>query len=186
MVARTIVLHPIGLAVAGAALALFALGSSRGEIKTEAISTPAVLADPDGNKLELTQLLGDRPVLLAFMAIHCAPCESSLPSLTALASKYAEAYDLSVVCIYLVEANGMEHVIAETGEQPELRLYRDTKVAGRYSAATLFDVMGTPTFFLVGRDGSIQWKYTGELSPEVLREEVDRGLHASLSANTNP
>lgn len=62
-----------------------------------------------------------------------------------------------------MELNGMKFV---TG--------LDTKADGTFRVAGAYGVTGTPTLFLVGRDGEVAWSHAGRVTPEAFEAALKK------------
>lgn len=135
----------------------------------EAIENPLDfnLKDLTGEEYDGTLLKG-HVVLLDFWATWCAPCIKAFPTLNRLQSDFGEK-GLRVIGIAL--NSGTPEDIAEviggrTIEYPIL--------LGEAGIEKKFDVLGYPTYVLIGPKGEVQAIYVGEV--EDLYDRVSRAL----------
>lgn len=146
------------------------------------MAAPAFLVAPNGSTVALDTLLEQGPVLLAFMGSHCRPCEESLPALTDIATTYGPANGLAVVLVYLSTAESLDRARTALGTDTRLSLFRDSVVSDRYTTAMAYGVLGTPTFFLIDREGIIRWRKVGQLRHPIHPEaDLDRCIVAAIN-----
>ncbi|MBI5789934.1 MAG: TlpA family protein disulfide reductase [Rhodocyclales bacterium] len=139
------------------------------------LSTPAAMADPEvgrtlkhvdirllgGESLAATELAG-KPVAYVFWATWCHVCRHELPVYQKLQNAHG-ARGLRVIALSLDES-----------ESAVKAFWRDAgyslPVAMRTTAlrAALGGIRGTPTLYLVDRDGRLVEKLLGEIDPDQL------------------
>lgn len=125
----------------------------------------------DGQPVSLATLR-DAPVLLNVWATWCHPCRDEIPVLEALHRQY-DPRGLKVVGV----------TIDDAGAGPEIRSFaREFGVTyaiwhdADQRVMPAFNVIGVPTTFLIGRDGRVLWRKTGEV------KSGDRALAAALDS----
>ncbi|MDF1556176.1 MAG: TlpA disulfide reductase family protein [Deferrisomatales bacterium] len=146
-----------------ALLFLFSATGSDAVLSAGELAQSVTLIAHDGSPVELEEQWGEGPVLLAFMAPRCLPCEESLPDLQTIARKYGASHGLDVLCVYLTDEGGLESVKEANAGRPNLSIFRDLLENGGFAAARAYGVLGTPTFILVGPDAIVQWTHVGRL-----------------------
>ena len=109
-----------------------------------------------------------RPVLLNFFASWCVPCVIEHPALMALSR------DLPIWGIAYKDAAGAAAGFIAKHGNPYARLARDT--AG--TVAIDFGVYGVPESYLVDRTGTVRWRYSNPLTPEVVDAQLRPALRA--------
>lgn len=119
-----------------------------------ALAPHFTLLSLDGREYSLPSDRGDEPLLLAFFRVKCATCDVAYPYLNRLKSAYPGRWQLWSVC----------------QDNPE----RAADYARRFALAhpvlldgaglevsRLYDPPSTPAFYLIGRDGRIEFTSEG-------------------------
>lgn len=112
----------------------------------------------DGQMVSLDSLRGS-PVLLNVWATWCHPCRDEIPVLEALHREHG-AHGLKVVGVSIDDAGRIADVrqfASEFGVTYPIWHDPDQRVMPTFS------VIGVPTTFLIGRDGRLIWRKTGEV-----------------------
>lgn len=123
----------------------------------------------DGTPLHGLDLEG-RVVLLDFWAVWCRPCIDAFPKLNALATHLTDR-DFEIIGVTV--HSGSREEVADFLRKYDVQY---TVVVADDELAYRFDVIGFPTYLLVGPDGAIQKRYVGD-PPEL----VDRIRHDVMS-----
>ncbi|MCS1350597.1 TlpA disulfide reductase family protein [Mechercharimyces sp. CAU 1602] len=123
----------------------------------------------DGKRVEMEK---GKPVLINFWATWCGPCRNEMPYIQEAYEKYkdemqfmmvnwtSEEFKKNAVPDYMkAEGYTFPVLMDETGE-----------------AADLYQVMATPTTYLLDKDGVIQVKTVGEYDREQLFRDLDKVL----------
>ena len=121
----------------------------------------------DGTPLNGLDLKG-RVVLLDFWAVWCRPCIEAFPKLNSLASEFAGR---NVEIIGVTVHSGSREEVADFLAGHDVQY---TVVVADDELPYRFDVIGFPTYLLVGPDGTIHKRYVGEV-PE-LTDRVKRDV----------
>ncbi len=137
---------------------------------------PFALAVHGGGRYDLYATLADHPVLVAFISMPCAPCEESIPGLERICDLHDRTDSMEVVCIAVTEPATVAHMIRQDRFRCRATVLVEEAVAGSYPTADAYGVLGTPMFFLVGRDGTVLWTHIGRLRPETAREAIAAAL----------
>jgi peroxiredoxin len=113
-----------------------------------------------GDSVSLQRLHGD-VVLLNVWATWCEPCRQEIPALEKIHRTYA-ARGLKVVGVS-VDAAGDEKEVQDfsrkVGMTYAIWLDPDQRVNDT------FHLVGVPSTFLLGRDGTVLWKHLGPVNP---------------------
>lgn len=170
--------HAVGLGCLGALFLLLALGArpaGAGDmLKVGDPAPPFTVAAVDGSTFSLTQALGGRAVLVCFLSSPCKPCEDNIPIIAKLCGRFSRSSRAQAVGIVMAGRDAI--VKAFEGQQPVARpLLTEVSDAG-HQAAEDYGVKGTPTFYLVGRDGKIAWRHVGRLDDEKMNAVLDLAL----------
>lgn len=123
------------------------------------------LTDLDGHPVNMAKYKG-KVVLLDFWATWCAPCQVEIPHFVEFQSKY-QPRGLQVLGVSM-----------DDGPEPVRAFYRkykmnypvcmgDLKVAKSYGG-----ILGLPVTFLIGRDGRIHAKYSGQVDMPGLEAKI--------------
>ena len=151
---------------------LMALPTTRAAAEPEANGRLAI--DFEATRLDGTLLNGldlrGRVVLLDFWAVWCRPCIDAFPKLNGLASGLA-GRNFKIIGV-TVHSGSREEVADFLGGHD----VQYTVVVADDELAYRFDVIGFPTYLLVGQDGTIYKRYVG-YPPEL----VDRIRHDVMS-----
>lgn len=128
-----------------------------------------VLETLDGTPFDLSELVGEKPVLLEFWATWCAVCRALEPAMNAVLESFGERVEIVVVAA----------AVAQTRERVEQHLARhpapgrvlwDTR--GRFTRA--YDAPGTGYIVILDTDGKVA--YTGTGVDQDLVSALDRVL----------
>jgi thiol-disulfide isomerase/thioredoxin len=168
------------IAVTAAVAVFIGSDSSTDAVDREAASSSSSAASASGRvaaPFALPELRADRPeVALAavpgtptvvnFFAAWCEPCKRELPAMQAAAASHPEVAFL-----------GVDHQDSREDAIELLDRYGVTYSAGydpRGDVAAKYFVRGLPATVFIGADGRIVDFHQGELSPNELRERLDR------------
>ncbi|MCH7750499.1 MAG: TlpA family protein disulfide reductase [Acidobacteria bacterium] len=97
-------------------------------------------------------------VLLDFWAVWCRPCIEAFPTLNHLAEKLA---DHDVALIGVAVHSGSPEEVADFLEEHDIQFL---VVVADEALVYRLDVIGYPTYLLVGPDGAVAKRYVGALS----------------------
>ncbi|HZT97824.1 MAG TPA: redoxin domain-containing protein [Chloroflexota bacterium] len=124
------------------------------------------LSTPEGSSLSLHSLAG-RPALVNFWATWCGPCKTEMPLLERTYREYRGKFEVLGVDQQETTASVAAFIRAHHITYP-IALDQGGNVAYRY------EIMGTPTSFLLDRRGVIRYLTVGPLNARSLRREVAR------------
>ncbi|MCW1938822.1 TlpA disulfide reductase family protein [uncultured Pseudomonas sp.] len=125
----------------------------------------AVLETIDGERIDLSQLYGKKPVYLKFWATWCVPCRQQMPGFEEVQQTLGD--DIQIIAVNTGFSDDIESVRAY---REELGLSMPIVVDDGSLAAAL-NLRVTPQHVLIGRDGRIA--HIGHLD--------DPQLHAALN-----
>lgn len=170
---------PVTLAVFVALLACDARDAANGEprrtrrveIGQEVPSYGATLLRGEADSLAS---LRGRVVMLNVWATWCIPCRTELPDLEALHQRYNND-GLTIVGVSIDESGAANDVMAfaqETGVTYTLWHDPADRVSG------VFLANGVPATYLIGRDGTLRWRWMGPLSKDdkALQQTLEQAL----------
>jgi|GEM_PF-1098641 len=134
------------------------------------------LATLDGKNISLTDLRG-QVVLVNFWATWCPPCRAEMPEIQNAYDKY-RAQNFTVLAVDVAED---EATIAPFVQEFKLTfpilLDRDTAVSKKYS------VLGLPTSFFIGRDGTIRAVNLGAMNRAYIESQLAPLLEAKSTVS---
>lgn|GEM_PF-1767987 len=160
-------------ALCAALCAALALGCAQNEdaaLKAEHRAPDFSLSTPLGADVHLGSLRQSGPVLVVFWSVYCGACRYIIPALNALAEKYPRG-GLSIIAVSTGDPAAEVQAYADAN-----RLKYPVVVDGANQVARLYQVRGTPTAILIGKDGLIRKVWMG-YSPE-----MDAQLEDSIAA----
>jgi peroxiredoxin len=159
-----------------AALLLAACEGERGPAPALAVGKPApsyAATTLTGDTVALADLRG-KVVLLNVWATWCHPCRTEIPALQRLHERNRER-GLEVVGVS-VDARGEDAAVrAFAGEfGMTFPIWRDPSER----VSTMFQAIGVPSTYLIGRDGTLRWRHLGPVreNDRALRQALDRAL----------
>lgn len=125
----------------------------------EPVAVPAVtVQDLEGQPVELTtRLTTGEVIVLNFWATWCAPCKREMPTLVALAERFADR-PLEVVTLAMDRAgrDKLEAFMAEIGAE-SLPILHDPAMA----TAAALGVRGLPVTLVIDGDGNEVYRHAG-------------------------
>lgn len=139
---------------------------------------PFDLPSVDGASYSLQRALQDHPVLIAFISFPCKPCEDSIPSFNAICDLHDRTNGLEIVCISVSEPAAVERLVRSERFDCRAQVLVDGMTDGRHETADAYGVLGTPMFFLVGRNGTVLWKHVGRLRWEKAKDSILEAIAA--------
>lgn len=118
----------------------------------------------DGDRIRLSDLRG-RPAIINFWATWCPSCLEEMPDLKALQQEIG-AENLHVVAVNSGESAGDARGFLDDLDAPDFIAAMDPTLA----LTDAYGVIGLSSSVFVDKDGIIRATYTGQLSPELMRE----------------
>ena len=167
---RTVLI--VGLIIAAVLVGtLFAgLGKDPSEIRSPLIGKPAptfALREVGTNRtVDLTQFRG-KPMVVNFWATWCGPCWEEHPVLVANARMFGSDVQFLGVVFQDKEDKILGFLQQRGSSYP-------TVVDDAGKTAIAYGVGGVPETFFVDANGVIQAKYSGPMSPDILRENLQK------------
>lgn len=120
----------------------------------------------DGNRFDLAEYRGKKPVHLIFWATWCSACKHEIPDIKEVFYKYDDK--IAIVAINVSVRDSVEKVHRYVGKYntPYPVAFDDGAKVTR-----LFNVMGTPTQIIIDTHGII--RYRGTATPKALSRYVE-------------
>lgn len=177
------------LAVAGVLYSRLAPSAENGQLADEPaqsqdssassapLSNPAPsfpMEDAQGNTVQLSDLLGEKPVFLNFWASTCPPCKQEMPDIQALYEQYGN--QIQFVLVNVGSAMNDTREKAESYLEEEgftFPVYYDVD----YQAITAYGINSFPFSFFIDAQGNVVTYGQGMLSASLLQ----KGLHLIAS-----
>lgn len=127
------------------------------------------LPDLNGEQVCLTDCFGDKPTILVFWSYFCFPCQSEMPILQEFYEEVGKD-NLALMAVSL-DSTDFSKFIDPFVEKHKLTfpILYDKETELFYDTAERYGVVGTPTTFLVDRDGVVRFIHLGKLNKQVLR-----------------
>ena len=137
---------------------------------------PFTLKDVEGKLLAFEPKPGKGATLLVFWSMFCEPCREELPLLDEMSARYSEK-GLRVLSVNL-DGQKLANAVARYRELNHFSfpVAMDEKVGKTYAVAGPYGVTGTPSLFLIGSVGAVQWRGAGRVDPEGFELEIRKAL----------
>ena len=115
------------------------------------------IADLDGNAVDLSTVIGKKPVLLEFWATWCPRCAALLPRMEAARTRFGDQVEFVAIAVAVGQtpASVKRHL---TRHPIPLRLLWDSDG----NAVRAFQAPGTSFVVVLGRDGKVAYTGYGE------------------------
>lgn len=124
-----------------------------------------VLKGLDGNTYTLSDLKGDKPVLVNFWASWCPPCKAEAPDLVQLYKKYGNQMD-----IYAVNLTTSDSVEGAQQFAADYEFEFPVLLDDKGEVGKIYQVLTIPTSYFIDRNGIVQHKMVGVTSPDNLEK----------------
>jgi peroxiredoxin len=142
-------------------------------LEAGALASHFTLLGLDGREYSLPGSLGGKPAVLAFFKTSCATCDLAFPYLNRLREAYPEGWELWAV----------SQDVPDRSAEYARRFRIDYPVlvdAPEFVASRLYDPPATPTLFLAGPDGRIEYTTHGFAKEDL--NEISARIAAHLGA----
>jgi len=136
-----------------------------GNAVTHAVIPDFSITDLSGQTLQLSRYRG-KVVLLNFWATWCAPCRSEIPRFVDLQNKY-DKEGFQIIGISLDDEPKLVHTFYQ-----QLRINYPVAIGDAKLAEQYGGILGLPVSFLIGRDGRIYARHTGETDISLIEQEI--------------
>ena len=136
-----------------------------------------VLDDVDGKTLDLGKEMSQKVRLMVFWSIFCEPCKAEMPLIQRLYEDYRDQ-GLEVLAVAMdgePMKKSIQGLIKQAGYT--FRVLIDKLAEDEsFLAADPYGVAGTPTLYVVGRDGKVLFAEVGRVSKDVIEKAVQKAL----------
>ena len=137
---------------------------------------PFEISTLEGKVYNLKEKTEGKVVSMVFWSLFCAPCRRSMPILNNL---YRELRDreFELLAINMDGERMIEGVKAYTAEEGlELVILMDEYDGETMTVADPYGVQGTPTTYLIGKDGNVAFSKVGDIERDEFRAMILREL----------
>jgi len=169
---RSVLLIGIVIAAALVAILFMGLGKNPAEIRSPLVGKPApvfALREVGTNRtVDITQYRG-KPLVVNFWATWCGPCWEEHPILVANARMYADSASFLGVVFQDKEDKILSFLQQRGSSYP-------TVVDDAGKTAIAYGVGGVPETYFIDAQGVIVAKHNGPMTPDILRENLQKVL----------
>lgn len=142
-------------------------------LETGALASHFTLLGTDGREYNLPESLDGEPAVLVFFKTACPTCDLMFPYLNRLRAAYPEGWRLWAI------SQDAAHRAAPYARDHGID-YPVLLDAPEFTASRLYDPPATPTVFVVGRSGRVEFSTYGFSKDDV--NEVARRIASSIGA----
>jgi peroxiredoxin len=148
-------------------------------LKVGDAAPPFALEDVQGKSFDMAKEIPQRVHLFVFWSIFCEPCKAEMPLIQRLYEQYREK-GLEVLAIDMDGPDRKRSIQAWAAQEGyTFRIFIDRLAADEsLLVADPYGVAGTPTLYIVGRDGKVAFAEVGRTSEEVLEQGIQKALAA--------
>lgn len=130
------------------------------------------VSDVFGNRLNLGDRVGKNVIVLVFWSVYCDPCRASMPAFNEIYRRYRD----KGLDFFTINMDGEEMTNAIRGfladENIDLTVLLDEPEGDLLKIADPYGVQGTPTIYIIDRNGRIAFGKVGTISFEKLSSLV--------------
>ena len=146
-------------------------GSSSSSSSQQASPAPSFpMEDAQGNTVQLSDFLGDKPVFLNFWASTCSPCKQEMPDIQALYGQYGDQIHFVLVNVGAAMKDTREKAENYLTEQGfTFPVYYDVD----YQAITTYGINSFPFSIFIDAQGNLVTYGQGMLSAELLQKGLN-------------
>lgn len=138
------------------------------------LSNPAPsfpMEDAQGNTVQLSDLLGEKPVFLNFWASTCPPCKQEMPDIQSLYEQYGDQIQFVLVNVGTAMNDTREKAESYLEEEGfTFPVYYDVD----YQAITAYGINSFPFSFFIDAQGNVVTYGRGMLSDSLLQKGLNR------------
>ena len=145
-------------------------GSSSSSSQQASPAPSFPMEDSQGNTVQLSDFLGDKPVFLNFWASTCSPCKQEMPDIQALYEQYGEQIHFVLVNVGSAMKDTREKAESYLTEQGfTFPVYYDVD----YQAITTYGINSFPFSIFIDAQGNLVTYGQGMLSAELLQKGLN-------------
>jgi thiol-disulfide isomerase/thioredoxin len=133
----------------------------------------------NGDDFELSQHIGNGPIIIFFWSFFCGPCREEMPILQKIYEDLGKD-KITFVGVNLDGkklGNAIDKFMKDSGF--DFTIVFDELNGLEYKIADPYGVAGTPTVYAIGLDGKIIFSEVGKVEPEELKEVLKQSLSGS-------
>ncbi len=160
------------LAVAGA-MTTAGWAASTGDSLVHKAAPAFVRRDMNGNRVRLRDERG-KVVLLNFWATWCIPCQTELPRFAEWQQRYG-ADGFEVIAVSMDDDAGSARGLMQKLNPGFPVVMGDERLAKLYGG-----ILGLPVTYLIGRNGRIEARYSGESNLKDMKSKVEQLLRQPM------
>lgn len=128
------------------------------------------MEDAQGNTVQLSDFLGDKPVFLNFWASTCSPCKQEMPDIQALYEQYGDQIHFVLVNVGAAMKDTREKAESYLTEQGfTFPVYYDVD----YQAITTYGINSFPFSIFIDAQGNLVTYGQGMLSAQLLQKGLN-------------
>lgn len=147
--------------------------SQDGSASASSQSSPAPsfpMEDAQGNTVQLSDFLGDKPVFLNFWASTCSPCKQEMPDIQKLYEQYGDQIQFIMVNVGAAMNDTREKAEAYLSEEGfTFPVYYDID----YQAITTYGINSFPFSIFIDAQGNLVTYGSGMLSASLLQKGLN-------------
>lgn len=147
--------------------------SQDGSASASSQSSPAPsfpMEDAQGNTVQLSDFLGDKPVFLNFWASTCSPCKQEMPDIQKLYEQYGDQIQFIMVNVGAAMNDTREKAKAYLSEEKfTFPVYYDID----YQAITTYGINSFPFSIFIDAQGNLVTYGNGMLSASLLQKGLN-------------
>ena len=129
------------------------------------------MEDAQGNTVQLSDFLGQKPVFLNFWASTCPPCKQEMPDIQALYEQYGDQIQFVLVNVGAAMNDTREKAESYLEEEGfTFPVYYDVD----YQAITTYGINSVPFSFFIDDQGNVVTYGRGMLSASLLQKGLNR------------
>lgn len=147
------------------------------EAETEDIYTlapDAAFYDLDGNKVQLSDFYGKKPIIMNFWASWCAPCRSEMPTFEEAFKEYGD--EVQFLMINLTDGETETVDIANNYVKSQnftFPVYFDSDI----DCVKTYEITSIPVTYFIDETGHLLAYAKGSLSAETLTQGIDLAIN---------
>ena len=162
--------HHLNLAAAIGAAVLFSCGLQADPVTPPQAAPAWTLKDVNGRPVSFSQFKG-KVVVLDFWATWCPPCCAEIPGYVKLQEKYKDQGLVIIGAVYQDSAEAVKKFMVENHMNYPIVMADDAMIEA------FGGIDGTPTTFLIDRDGKIRDKTVGAMETDDYEKIIRQYLH---------